>query len=220
MGLKLSRYSIDNPIMVSSKHEKTAIKLETKAPIFIQKDIVLAKPDANITNEKHQLPEWLGTILSVADFSTSIAGSIRAMISIMKHPDLVDLMKLDGITELPGALSSTLKWVGYGFIALDVLTNAYDKYQSGESWNRIVDNAIVRTGVSVASMYAAGLVGAKIGAVAGNLIPIPGVGMVVGAVVGFGVGYGVSWLATEVEVFGNTVEGHLTNVIDWITFWN
>jgi RHS repeat-associated protein len=158
--------------------------------------------------------------LNIVDFSVSISGSIRAFLAIQKNPGLENLMKHDGVSELPGALSKTLKWVGFGLIGIDVAYNAYNKYQNGESLNRIIDNSLVRASLSVGVMYSAGIAGAKVGMVVGNLIPIPGAGMVIGSIVGFGVGYGLSRLTTEVDVFGDTVEGHLTDFIDTITFWN
>lgn len=47
-----------------------------------------------------------------------------------------------------------------------------------------------------------------------------GVIVVAGAVVSILVGIAINHLLTKLEIAGNTIEGHLNNLLDWIIFWD
>lgn len=67
---------------------------------------------------------------------------------------------------------------------------------------KIVSDAIVDVGVSGVSIWAAGAIGGKIGAVAGSFYP--GIGNLVGAVAGVGIGIVIYVITDMTDIKGKT----------------
>lgn len=71
-------------------------------------------------------------------------------------------------------------------------------------------------------MYASTAISTAImGTLAASSLAIPG-GIIIigGAIFGIGVGIAIDYLATKLEIGGNTIEGHLNNLVDLLIFWD
>ena len=78
----------------------------------------------------------------------------------------------------------------------------------------------INAGISIGGMYAAtGLASLAMGAMTAASIP-GGIVVVGGAVIAILAGVGLNYLFTEVNFFGNTIECHLNDFVDWLIFWD
>ncbi len=66
----------------------------------------------SISRNLPPVPGWMDTLSTAIDHSFSIINPIRTAAYIAKYPNLWNLMRLDGVTELPGALSKVATGVG------------------------------------------------------------------------------------------------------------
>ena len=70
----------------------------------------LSSPSRNLPS----VPGWLGTLSTGLNHRFTMINPIRCAISCLQFIDLWDLMRLDGVTELPGALSKVATGIGWG----------------------------------------------------------------------------------------------------------
>ena len=70
----------------------------------------LSSPSRNLSS----VPGWLGTLSTGLDHGFTIINPIRSAIACLQFTDLWDLMRLDGVTELPGTLSKVATGIGWG----------------------------------------------------------------------------------------------------------
>ena len=169
-----------------------------------------------------QVPEWVDTLSTGLDHGFSMINPIRSALACLQYTDLWDLMRLDGITELPGVLSKVATGVGWGLSIAGGVIAGYEKYASGASISSSIAGGLINTGISIGGMYLSTAVASyAMGALAASSLAIPGAVIVVGgAVIAVGVGIAINHFATKLMIFGNTIEGHLNNFVDWLIFWD
>lgn len=126
---------------------------------------------------------------------------IRSAIACLQFTNLWDLMRLDCVTELPGALS---------------------KVATGIGWGLSIAGGLVNAGISIGGMYASTAIAtAAMGTLAASSLAIlGGVIIVGGAVIAVIAGIAINHLFTKLEIGGNTIEGHLNDFVDWLIFWD
>jgi RHS repeat-associated protein len=166
------------------------------------------------------VPRWVDKFLTAIDHSFSIINPIRTASYISKYPNLWNLMRLDGVADLPGALSKTATGIGWGICAVGGAISGYEKYASGASLISSIAGGVINAGISIGGMYAAtGLASYGMGLLIAANAP-GGIVVVSGAIIAIGVGALVNHLATEVKFMGNTLEDHINNIFDWLIFWD
>ena len=166
------------------------------------------------------VPGWVETLSTAIDHSFSIINPIRTAGYIAKYPNLWDVMRLDGVTELPGVLSKVATGVGWGLGIIGGAIAGYEKYNSGASVISSFSGGVINAGISIGGMYAAtGLASLAMGALVGLGAP-GGAVVVAGAIVAVAVGVGINYVFTQADFFGNTLEGYLNDFVDWLIFWD
>ena len=166
------------------------------------------------------IPGWLETVSTAIDHSFSIINPIRTAGYIAKYPNLWNLMRIDGATELPGTLSKVATGVGWGLSIAGGVIAGYEKYASGASGISSIFGGLINAGISIVGMYAAtGLASLGMGVMAAASIP-GGIVVLGGAVIAILAGVRINYLLTEVDFFGNTIEGHVNDFVDWLIFWD
>lgn len=129
-------------------------------------------------------------------------------------------MRIEGVTELPGTLFKVATGVGQGLGIIVGVVAGYEKYASGASGISSIFGGFINTGISIGGMYAAtGLASLGMGVMAAASIP-GGIVVLGGAVIAILAGVRINYLLTEVDFFGNTIEGHVNDFVDWLIFWD
>ena len=164
------------------------------------------------------VPNAFKHISNINDVFSSVSHSIIVGIYLSKNLDFLNEMRLLGVNSskslsyLPKA--SWINKVGYVISAVDAGVTIYDNLQRGNSLGQALLDGTLSFGISAASAWAGGFVGANvsgmIGAVLGSIIPIPGVGSFIGFAIGTVVGIGVSW---TFEYLLNIAKNSL---LDWL----
>ena len=176
----------------------------------------LSSPTRNLP----PVPRRVETVSTAIDHSFSIINPIRTAGYIAKYPNLWNLMRIDGATELPGTLSKVSTGLGWGFGIIGGVITCYEKYASGASLSSSIAGGLINAGISIGGMYAAtGLASLAMGAMAAASIP-SGIVVVGGAIIAILAGVGINYLFTKADFFGNTIEGHLNDFVDWLIFWD
>ncbi len=129
-------------------------------------------------------------------------------------------MRLDGVDELPGILSKSMKIAGYGLAIFNAGIAEYEKYASGTSNISAFAGALINACIGIGSIhvsilvdsFAVGLLSAT--ALSGGLI------ILLSAGASFIAGTAVNHLLTKLEIGGNTIEEHLNNLVDWLIWWD
>ena len=168
------------------------------------------------------VPGWVETVSTAIDHSFSIINPIRTAGYIAKYPNLWNLMRIDGATELPGTLSKVSTGLGWGFGIIGGVITCYEKYASGASLSSSIAGGLINAGISIGGMYASTAIAtAAMGALAASSLAIPGGVIIIGgAVIAVVAGIAINHLFTKLEIGGNTIEGHLNDFVDWLIFWD
>ena len=209
-GLNLYNYANNNPISI---HYNT-----TLASAGIVGGGGPSSPSRNLPS----VPAWLGTLSTGLDNGFTMINPIRSAIACLQFTYLWDLMRLDGVTELPGALSKVATGIGWGLSIAGGVIAGYEKYASGASISSSIAGGLINAGISIGGMYASTAIAtAAMGALAASSLAIPGGVIIVGgAVIAVVAGIAINYLFTKLEIGGNTIEGHLNNFVDWLIFWD
>ena len=179
---------------------------------------VSSSPSRNLPS----VPGWLGTLSTGLDHGFTMINPIRSAIACLQFTDLWDLMRLDGVTELPGALSKVATGIGWGLSIAGGVIAGYEKYASGASLSSSIAGGLINAGISIGGMYASTAIAtAAMGALAASSLAIPGGVIIIGgAVIAVVAGIAINHLFTKLEIGGNTIEGHLNDFVDWLIFWD
>ncbi len=223
-GLNLYAYANNNPINIAYSNSNisgsNAGGIISTGSHIIGNSAFSNNSSGSINRNLPPIPGWMDTLSTAIDHSFSIINPIRTAGYIAKYPNLWNLMRLDGVTELPGTLSKVATGVGWGLSILGGALAGYEKYASGASISSSIAGGIINAGISIVGMYAAtGLASLAMGAMAAASIP-GGIIVVGGAVIAIVVGVGINHLFTKLEIGGNTIEGHLNDFVDWLIFWD
>ena len=167
------------------------------------------------------LPGWIDPLQGSIDIFSSLAPILRTAGTLFKDSSILDLMRLDGITELPGGLSTFGKIAGWSLIGIDAVLTGYSAYQSGASLGASVTAGAVRGAIGIGTMLAGAKMGALLGASIGSIIPGAGtaVGAIIGAVLGIGISLLLTYNLTKVEIGGKTIEKHIVDFINKLFGW-
>ena len=178
----------------------------------------LSSPSRNLSS----VPGWLGTLSTGLDHGFTMINPIRSAIACLQFTDLWDLMRLDGVTELPGTLSKVATGIGWGLSIAGGAIAGYEKYASGASLSSAIAGGIINAGISIGAMYASTAIAtAAMGALVASSLAIPGGVIIVGgAIIAVVAGIAINHLFTKLEIGGNTIEGHLNDFVDWLIFWD
>lgn len=125
-------------------------------------DAVSIEKNFNRKNSLPNIPGWVDTISTGLDHGFSMINSIRSSIACLQFTDLWDLMRLDGVTELPGTLSKVATVVGWGLSIAGGVISGYEKYASGASISSSIAGGLINTGISIGGMYVSTAVASSI----------------------------------------------------------
>jgi len=167
------------------------------------------------------LPQWVNPLSTAIDHAFSVINPIRSAAYTLMHTNLWDLMRLDGVTELPGALSTTATVVGWGLGLIGGVFAGCEKYASGASVISSVFGGLINAGISIGGMYAAtGIATWGMGLLAASTALPGGVIILMGAAAAIIIGVAINHTLTKWNIAGETIEGHLNNFVDWLIFWD
>ncbi len=140
------------------------------------------------------IPSWVESAIDIADvgFAASIVG-LTAWYTL-KYPGVAELMKLDGITSIPGKYANLVEGLGYAFVFVETGIDMYNNWQQGQSAGYILASGAYTFGTGMAITWGS----AKLGAYIGTSIGGP-VGFIVGGVAGIIIGLGLEWLSDEIK---------------------
>lgn len=129
------------------------------------------------------IPKWVGYASNAVSAGFSISVVARTGWYAYHYSGLTDLMRLDGITTLPGKYTNFVNGLSYGFVALDTFFDIYSNIQQDKSAGYVIGSAIYTAGTGIGIIWASGKLGAMIGTAIGGPI-----GFIVGGIVGIVVG--------------------------------
>ncbi len=140
------------------------------------------------------VPSWVETAINIADigFSASIVG-LTAWYTL-KYPGVADLMKLDGITSIPGKYSDFVEVLGYAFVFVETGIDIYNNWQQGQSAGYIIASGAYTFATGMAITWGS----AKLGACIGTAIGGPA-GFIIGGLAGIFIGIGLELLSDEIK---------------------
>lgn len=140
------------------------------------------------------VPFWVEKSIDIADvgFSASVVG-LTAWYTL-KYPNVVDLMKLDGIASIPGKYADFVEFLGYAFVFVETGIDIYNNWKKGQSVGYIVASGAYSLGTGLTITWGSAKLGARIGTLLGGPI-----GFVVGGVSGIFIGLGLEWLSGEIK---------------------
>ena len=212
LGFNMFVYCLNNPVNL---HDPTGYiacacgsgRVCTQNTGAIQSANPIPPPTQSTTGATSQ-----SAILQIANIFYSLGPALRTFGALVRNPDLPDVMRADGLIELPGAVSTVAKSLGYVLMIFDVARVISDTYQQGGNLNQAYLAGAVRFVIIAASTRA----GVEVGA---GVAKIPYVGPYLAPFAGAGTAGLVKWGATKFEIFGNTIEGHINNVISRMFGW-
>ena len=225
-GLNLYSYANNNPVSIAYSNSRVAIcnnggMVSSIGLSINEKTEFGGRVDEPLSPRNlPSVPGWIDTVSTAIDHSFSIINPLRTAYYIATHPNLWNLMRLDGVTELPGTLSKVATGIGWGLGIIGGAIEGYKKYASGASVISSIVGGLINAGISIGGMYAATklaslAIGAMVAAGATGGIVVVG-----GAIVAIIAGVAINHLFTKAEIGGNTLEGHLNNLADWLIFWD
>ena len=104
----------------------------------------LSSPSRNLSH----VPRWLETLSTGLDHGFTMINPIRSAIACLQFTDLWDLMRLDGVTDLPGTLSKVTTGIGWGLSIAGGLIAGHEKYASGASLSSSIAGGLINAGIS------------------------------------------------------------------------
>lgn len=165
-GINLFAYSNNDPIniqyssaMLNSRYIGGGKISSINSAIS---DAVSIEKNFNRKNSLPNIPGWVDTISTGLDHGFSMINPIRSSIACLQFTDLWDLMRLDGVTELPGTLSKVATVVGWGLSIAGGVISGYEKYASGASISSSIAGGLINTGISIGGMYVSTAVASSI----------------------------------------------------------
>ena len=155
----------------------------------------------------------IGSILAILGLSIKT-------ISLLKNTDseFYNLLSNIQLNELTKA-SNTLSRVSYALAIISICASVVEGIQTDINRNysadRIISNVLTNTLIYGFTTLGIGIIGSKVGALFGSVVP--GIGNVVGAALGFVLGIGVGMLL-DLKIDGTSIIDHFRNSI--YHFWH
>ena len=224
-GLNAYAYANNNPINIAYRSSNTnGCSNRTMSSIGIAGPAYRKRMHSNFYTTYRNIPavpEWVDTVSTAVDHAFSVVNPIRTAVATLRYTNLWEVMRLDGVTELPGTLSQVATGVGWGLGIIGGVITGYEKYASGASVSSSIAGGIINAGINIGGMYAASAIASW-----GMGLLIAGTSLSGGAIVLIGVaggvlvGVAIHHTLTKLNICGNTIEGHLNNLVDWLIFWD
>lgn len=215
-GLNLYVYAYNNPISYGVKSTGIIIA-GSHAGINLNSHIFLENSDRVVLT----ISDWIAPLSTGIDHAISMINSVRSAIAVWKYDNLWELMKFDGITELPGTMSKIALEISYGLGVIEGLIAGYEKYSAGASFFSSTMTALVNIkyniGITAASSASAAAI---VGYLAASTTIPGGILIVGGAVVAILIGEFLEWTLTELPLFGKTYQEREKDYYDWLIFWD
>ncbi len=226
-GLNLYSYANNNPIGIAYSSSGFAVSANGGMVKSIDLSVGGGSMSGSgfggstsIPRNMPPVPGWLKIASSISDPLTSFVGPIRTAIYAFTTTGLWDLMRLDGVDELPGKLSKSMKIAGYGLAIFNAGVVGYEKYASGASNISALAGAGINACIGIGSIHVATLAGSfAVGLLSATALS-GGWIILLSAGAAFLVGTAANHLLTKLEIGGNTIEGHLNNFVDWLIWWD
>lgn len=229
-GLNLYGFSNNEPININyystlGNSENVGGKMVNSIGLTVATQTMfgwLNNKSPSISRNLPSIPGWLETLSIGLDHGFTMINPIRSALACSQFTNLWNLMRLDGVTELPGTLSRLATGIGWGLSITSGLITAYEKYASGASLSSAIAGGIINAGISIGTMYASTTIAtATMGVLATSSLAIPGGFIIVGgAVIAVALGVAINHLFTELEICGKTIEEYLNDFVDWLIFWD
>lgn len=140
-GVDLYCYAYNNPVLMN--YNPLGMGGGSIASEIVQKTSSLVSKNVS------SVPKWIDTLSIAIDHSFSIINPIRTAIAINEYEHLWDLMRLDGVTELPGLLSKVATGVGWGLGIISGSIAGYEKYASGASLFSSLVGGIINASINI-----------------------------------------------------------------------
>ena len=200
-GLNLYSYANNNPVSIAySYHGISGTAVGAMAnSVALGGTVRLGNVTFGSSGSKDWIhlkpvPSWAETAINIADagFSASIVG-LTAWYTL-KYPGVADLMKLDGITSIPGKYSDFVEVLGYAFVFVETGIDIYNNWQQGQSAGYIIASGAYTFATGMAITWGS----AKLGACIGTAIGGPA-GFIIGGLAGILIGIGLELLADEIK---------------------
>lgn len=153
-------------------------------------------------NGDFQIPIWISSLMSGADFGASVAPALRTMYQYIRYPGIKDLNKLYGLDFVPGKLNNVCSTIGYGLIGLNIGFSAWSNFTN---YNLTIKQQWISFGVDTIYTLGSFGIGCGVGAMVSS---IPVVGVYVAPFVSAGVVWFIEWT--------NEKWGWLNDVKEWI----
>ena len=218
-GLNVYVYADNNPINIM--YQPQYVNCQYRGSFSANVTLPQNKGLQNTVRAPFSLPQWVDPISTAIDHAFSVINPIRSAAYTLMHTNLWGLMRLDGVTELPGALSTTATVVGWGLGLVGGVFAGCEKYASGASVISSVFGGLINAGISIGSMYAAtGIATWGMRLLAASTALPGGAIILIGAAATILIGIAINHALTEWNIGGDTIEGHLNNFIDWLIFWD
>ena len=113
-----------------------------------------------------------------------------------------------------------MKLAGYSLAAFNAGVVGYEKYASGASNISAVVGALINLGIGIGTIRVSTLAGSfAVGLLSATALPVGWI-VVLGATVAFLASVATNYLLTNLEIRGNTIEGHLNDFLDWLIWWD
>ena len=193
-GLNLYVYAGNNPLII--QHSLSTSISKTSINSAIHKSSIISKKDSssNNWNNLDPIPSWVSKTIDVADFgfSSSIVG-LTAWYTF-KYPGVADLMKLDGITNIPGKYSDWVEGLGYAFVFIETGLDLYSNWQQGQNAGYILASGAYTLSTGLAITWGSAKIGAYIGTSIGGAV-----GLAIGGAAGLIIGLGLELLSDIIK---------------------
>ena len=129
------------------------------------------------------IPQWVGIASNVIDAGLSLSVAFRTSYYAFKYSEIIDLMRLDGIVQLPGKYTNFINGLAYGFVALDTVLDIYSNIQQNKSVEYIIGSAAYTLSTELGILWLSGKISATVGAAVTGPVGFA-VGGIIGVIVG------------------------------------
>ena len=210
LGYNMFTYCLNNPVLFSD-HTGTACVLQP----------LIAGYKEDYVEEYLTPSNSYGAIISGSSVTvSSIIAHTASAVDAASRPSNIGIgtfarLQAEEIAYLrtaDSALSKASNVLAYGAVAIDVISGIGSNINNEASLGKIVFDASVDVLVTGGTIWVAGAVGAKIGALAGSAVP--GAGNIVGGIAGFVIGASIYVATDMIDYNGKTARGWLKGVVD------
>lgn len=144
----------------------------------------------NMLQALPSIPQWLIISTSALNSGLDFSVYVRTAWYMWRHPEIIKLMKLDGVSQLPGRFTNFINKLSYVFVTIDTLYDIYTNIHNNKSAGYVLGSAIYTAVTGIGIVWTSSIVGTKVGAIVGGHW-----GAIIGGIAGFVVGIGLTILS-------------------------